>query len=178
MTRAFVNFMINLMRQTFSKNAFFSFVFLLLLVPVTVYALTRYTGSFETRSQAAPAGAKIYVWPTSTTLTQNQYLDVSVRLSANQNLSNVDLVLSFNPQVAEVVGNVVPGTMFNQYVARLVDNQKGLVGIGGRGTTNGEGVFASFKLHTKVKGDVNLRFNYLNAGGATLDAQTADYQVQ
>ena len=170
--------MINLMNKKLSKNALLIFVFLLLLVPVTVSAITTLNSVFETRSQAAPAGAKIYLWPTSTTLSTNQDLTVEVRLNTNQIIQNVDLVLSFNPQVAEIMGNVVPGTIFTQYVARLVDNQKGLVGIGGRGQANGQGVFASFKLHTKVKGDVNLHFNYLNAGGATLDAQTADYKVQ
>lgn len=170
--------MIDLMKNKLSKNAIVVFVFLLLLIPVTVSAITKFNSTFETRSQAAPAGAKIYLWPTSTTLSANQDLTVEVRLNTNQIISNVDLVLSFNPDVVEVMGNVVPGTMFNQYVARLVDNQKGLVGIGGRGEANGQGVFASFKLHTKVKGDVNLHFNYLNAGGATLDAQTADYKVQ
>jgi len=170
--------MIDLMNNKVSKNALLGFVFLLLLVPVTVSAITRFNGVFETRSQAAPAGAKIYLWPTSTSLSTNQDLTVEIRLNTNQIIQNVDLVLSFNPEVAEIMGNVVPGTMFPQYVARLVDNQKGLVGIGGRGQANGQGVFASFKLHTKVKGDINLHFNYLNAGGATLDAQTADYKVQ
>lgn len=170
--------MIDLMNNRVSRNSILGFVFLLLLIPVTVSAITKFNSVFETRSQAAPAGAKIYLWPTSTTLSANQDLTVEVRLDTNQTVPNVDLVLSFNPEVAEVMGNVVPGTMFSQYVARLVDNQKGLVGIGGRGEATGQGVFASFTIHTKVKGNVNLHFNYLNAGGATLDAQTADYKVQ
>lgn len=99
-------------------------------------------------------------------------------MDSNQKTDSLDLVLSFDPNIAEIMGNVVPGTMFNEYVGRLVDNQKGLVGIGGRGELSQNGVFASFILHTKTKGDVNLHFNYLNAGGTTLDAQTADYRVE
>lgn len=170
-------------KQSFSLNklsphALIGFVFILLLIPVTVVAITRFSGTFETRSRAAYATTKIYIWPTTANLTTNQELQVEIRLDSAQTLSNMDLVLSFNPSVVEVMGNIVPGRTFSQYAARLVDNQKGLVGIGGRGEFLGNGVFASFKLQTKVKGDVNLHFNYLNAGGVTLDAQTADYKVQ
>lgn len=154
-----------------------AYLFLLVLIPITVFSVVNIQSLGETRGQATQTPVKVYLWPVLSNLKVNQSLPVEIRIETEQALTSADVVLSFNPKVVEVL-SLAPGSTFSTYAGKLIDNKQGLVGLGGRGEWQKSGVFAQFTIMTKGLGNPDFKFNYLNLGGVAIDAQTPQYQVQ
>jgi hypothetical protein len=58
--------------------------------------------------------------------------------------------LRYDPGSLEIVGNTIrPGTIFNYYRDRLVDNRRGIIRLSSLGNFKGEGTFATFTIKGK-----------------------------
>jgi len=130
---------------------FSAFIFFTVAVFVSVFYLQQKTGLL---TKAGEEKAQLWLLPTQVRIKQNEEVEVRVFLvSKNKDVGGVDLVLKYNPSLVEIVDNTIkPGTIFNYYRDRLVDNRRGIIRLSASGKFKGEGTFATFKIRGKEVG--------------------------
>ena len=155
------------------------YVLLLLLIPVSILVSTPKIRVGEFRSQASTEKNKLTFWPVTAELKTDQPLDVELRLSGSQKPLYVDLVLTFDPNVINILGDgPIPGNIYSIYQARFVDNIKGMVGIGGRGELRNGVLFETLKVMTKKPGNPDFKVSYLNSGENEIIVELPKYIVR
>jgi hypothetical protein len=124
---------------------FSAFIFFTVAVFISVLFIQKKT-SLPTR--AGEEKAQLWLLPTQEKLKKGEESEVRVLLISRVNeVGGVDLILKYNPNLLEIVGNTIkPGTIFDYYRGRLVDNRRGVVRLSSSGKFIGEGTFATFKI--------------------------------
>lgn len=155
------------------------YILLLLLIPVSILVSTPKIRVGELRSRASSEDNKMTFWPVRAELKTDQLFDVELRLSGNPKPPYVDFVLTFDPNIITILSNgPVPGNIYSIYQARFVDNEKGLVGIGGRGELRNGVLFETLKIMTKKPGNPNFKVSYLNSGENKVVVELPRYIVR
>lgn len=116
----------------------------------------------QLRSKAAPATVLSIVLP-SVTKQMNEAFSLSIQIDTGENqVVGVDLSLSFNPAVLEVV-DILPGGFFSspQQLAKNIDNQVGTIiySLGSFIANQGSGTIALISIKAKGEGISTLNFN-------------------
>lgn len=131
---------------------FAALLFLLTALFVSFLAVQRKT-SWPTK--AGEEKAQLWLLPTKLNLKQGEETEIRVFLiSRVSEVGGVDLVLKYDPSFLEIVGNTIkPGTIFDYYRDRLVDNRRGIIRLSSSGKFKGEGTFATFMIKAAKKGE-------------------------
>jgi len=119
---------------------------LVLSLPVSVFLTTQ--KAILVGQAALEKKAQLWLQPSQLELSRGEEAQVKVLLDTKKTASaGVDLVLKYNPQAVKVMDNLIkPGTVFNYYRDRLVDNRRGLIRLSSKGKFSGQGVFAVFTV--------------------------------
>jgi hypothetical protein len=128
------------------------FLFLLTALFALVYVGVQNRMGWPTK--AGEEKAQLWLLPTQVKLKQQEEAELRVFLVSKINeVGGVDLVLKYNPELIEIVGNTIkPGTIFDYYRDRLVDNRRGIIRLSSSGKFKGEGTFATFIIKGKERG--------------------------
>jgi len=128
------------------------FLFLITVLFVSFLAVQKRT-SWPTK--AGEEKAQLWLLPTKLNLKQGEEAEIRVFLiSKASEVGGVDLVLKYEPELIEIVGNTIkPGTIFDYYRDRLVDNRRGIIRLSSSGKFKGEGTFATFIIKAAKTGE-------------------------
>ncbi len=160
------------------KNFIISYILLLILIPTSLYLGSSSTRVGDLRSKASQNINRIYFWPTNADLSLGQNYTIEIRLNSEAKPENLELVLSFNPNVVRIESDgPIFGNAYGSYHAKYYDNVKGIIGLSGQGKGNGE-VFMSFRIQTLKTGDPEFKVNYLNSQTEKIDVDLPKYTVQ
>jgi len=131
---------------------FSAFIFFTVAIFVSVFYLQQKTGLL---TKAGEEKAQLWLLPTQVKIKQGEEVEVRVFLVSKINeVGGVDLVLKYEPELIKIVGNTIkPGTIFDYYRDRIVDNRRGIIRISSSGKFKGEGTFATFTIKGKEKGN-------------------------
>ena len=138
------------------KKLFPYFAFLVfLLVALFAFVSLGLQKRTDWPTKAGEEKAQLWLLPTQVKLKQNEETEVRVFLVSKINeVGGIDLVLKYDPSLLEIVGNTIkPGTIFDYYRDRLVDNRKGIIRLSSSGKFKGEGTFATFTIKGKETGN-------------------------
>jgi len=123
-------------------------------------------------------GSSIFLSPEFQELKVNEEFTVEVLISSNQKLIGADVLLSFNPDVLEVV-SIDDGNTFSKIPLKAVSEGKIKITAveEDRGKTfSGEGSLAKIKFKTKDAGETNLELELTQ--GATTDSNLTTPEVK
>lgn len=155
------------------------YVFLLLLIPVTVAVSMPNSKTFELRSKANVNTNTLTFWPNNAVLDKDKDYSVQLKISNVKKPKSLDLVLTFNPNVVNILGTgAIPGNTYTTYHAQHLDNQKGIVGLSGNEAVDGGNVFMTLKIHTLSPGDANFKVDYLNAPDEKVEVELPKLSVR
>jgi len=133
---------------------YFSFLFFLLVFLFVFFSLSsQKRTSFPTK--AGEKKAHLWLLPTQTEIKKGEVEEVRVFLISNiSEVGGIDLVLKYDPNLLEIVGNTIkPGAIFDYYRDRVVDNRRGIIKLSSSGKFKGEGTFATFDIKGKEVGN-------------------------
>jgi len=142
---------------------------LVITLPMVVFLTTRKEPATLKTRAGVEQKSLLYLWPAQVTteLETNEVFQIDVTLNTQgQESGGVDVVVSFDPDILELVGNTIePGIIFGNYFGRRVDRRKGIVQISATGQFSGQGKVASLSFRPLKRGEtgVNLIFQI---GGA------------
>ena len=133
---------------------------------------------FRGVSFAQTSGPSIFLSPEFQELKVNEEFTVEVLLSSNQKLIGADALLSFKPEILEVV-SIDDGNIFSKTPLKSVENGKIKITAveEDRGKTfSGEGSLAKIKFKTKDAGETDLELELTQ--GSTTDSNLTTAEVK
>ncbi|MBI3981040.1 hypothetical protein HY345_03520 [Candidatus Microgenomates bacterium] len=168
------------MKNSFALKKFLGlYALLLVLIPAVVFLSGTTNRVGDLRSQAAPPFATVTFWPVQANLKSNQEYDVELRVDPTLRPVSLDTAISYDPQIVQMsIESPIPGDMYEVYQARLVDNDKGLAGISGRGELREGNKFATLKIMTLAPGDPKFSVNYANGNNVEIKVNLPRYLIE
>lgn len=146
---------------------------------LTVTSRNNAPSSQNVTTKATEANASLSLTPNDATYTYTpgQTYNLGIILdSAGISVDGADVVINFDPTLAQVVDSKVSTTtLLEQYPLNSVDNIKGLIRFSGL-TFNSKpltGIMGTFKFRPLGKGEVNFTFDF--TPGATTDSNIAEH---
>jgi hypothetical protein len=154
------------------------YILILLLIPVTVIISNPKNNLGDTRSKAMDSFG-LNFWPSSAIFEKGKEYTITLKTTGKQIPNSIDLVLSFNPGVVKILGTgIIPGDIYTTYHKQLLDNQKGLVGIGGTDKTVNNDIFISLKLLALNQGPANFAIDYISIPEEKISIEPPKYEVR
>jgi hypothetical protein len=94
--------------------------------------------------------------------------------SGEKSLDGVDIIINFDPKMAQVVGKVTTANLFEQYMVNSIDNVSGQIKLGALTFTPKPvtGVVGTFKFTPLKPGTVD--FTFVFTPGSTTDTNLAE----
>lgn len=132
-------------------------------------------------SRVFAASATMQFSPASGSFTIGQNFTVNVLLNTGGGRSSgTDMIVSF-PADKIILTDITPGTIYNQYVGKDINNSRGLASISGIASStsslfSGNSTFATLSFKAIDTGTANLSFNFTK--GNKNDTNVSDFDAQ
>jgi len=130
---------------------------------------------------AFAANATLSFSPASSAVTTGTSFDVQIILNTGgSNTSGTDVYVHFDKSKLSLT-DITPGSIYNQYVGKAIDNAQGTAAISGLSTDvsslfKGTGTFATFHFQPLAQGTATVTFDF--TPGNQNDSNVADFDTQ
>ncbi len=137
-------------------------LFLVLSVAFSTWMVIKPRGETTFKAEAGLAATTASLFPQKGMifLSSKETLPVGVLVESGDKMTErVDLVIGFDPKLAEVE-SLIKGTLFDDYVVTKVDNIQGemLISAVNERARAANGILASFRIRAKMAGTAEFRF--------------------
>lgn len=131
-------------------------------------------------SPAFAASASLSLSPASGTYSVGQEFGIDVILdTGGGRTSATDAAINFDPNILQAL-EITPGTIYNTYTSKIIDNTSGSAKIAGLADFNnlfqGQGIFATVKFIGRSQGVASVSFDF--TPGNRNDANVADIDTE